>query len=56
MFRVIDADVYVMVDEDDTYRADEVHKLIKLVANNEADMVIGGRISNGTYKKENSIV
>lgn len=53
MFRDIDADVYVMVDGDDTYPADEVHKLIEPVMNNEADMVIGDRLSNGTYGKEN---
>jgi len=28
MFREIEADVYVMVDGDDTYPAEEVHKLI----------------------------
>lgn len=53
MFRDIDADIYVMVDGDDTYPANEVHKLIKPVENNEADMVIGDRLSNGTYGKEN---
>ena len=31
MFRDIDADIYVMVDGDDTYPADEVHKLIEAV-------------------------
>ena len=31
MFRDVDADVYVMVDGDDTYPADEVHKLIEAV-------------------------
>ena len=53
MFRDIEADIYVMVDGDDTYPADEVHKLIKPVEENMADMVIGDRLSNGTYGKEN---
>lgn len=33
MFREVDADVYVMVDGDDTYPADEVHKLIEPIVN-----------------------
>lgn len=53
MFRDIDADIYVMVDGDDTYPANEVHKLIEPITNNEADMVIGDRLSNGTYGNEN---
>lgn len=53
MFRDIDADIYVMVDGDDTYPANEVHKLIEPVVNKEADMVIGDRLTNGTYQKEN---
>ena len=53
MFQDIDADVYVLVDGDDTYPADEVHKLIDPVINQKADMVIGDRLSNGTYFEEN---
>ncbi len=52
-FRDIDADIYVMVDGDDTYPAEFVHKLIEPVKNGEADMAIGDRLSNGTYQKEN---
>ncbi len=52
MFRDIDADCYIMVDGDDTYPADEVHKLIEEIENG-ADMVIGDRLSNGTYYSEN---
>lgn len=52
MFREIEADIYVMVDGDDTYPAEFVHELIKPVRNNEADMVIGDRLSNGTYQQE----
>lgn len=53
MFREIDADIYVMVDGDDTYPAEFVHKLIEPIKNKEADMTIGDRLSNGTYQKEN---
>ena len=53
MFRDVDADIYIMVDGDDTYPAEEVHKLIEPIANGQADMAIGDRITNGTYKKEN---
>ena len=52
-FRDIEADIYVMVDGDDTYPAEFVHKLIEPVRNGEADMAIGDRLSNGTYQKEN---
>lgn len=53
MFRDIDADVYVLVDGDDTYPADEMQKLINPILNEGVDMVIGDRLSNGTYFKEN---
>ena len=53
MFREIDADIYVMVDGDDTYPAEEVHKLIEPIVQGTADMTVGDRLSNGTYKNEN---
>lgn len=53
MFRDIEADCYIMVDGDDTYPADEIHQLIKPVLEGDADMVIGDRLSNGTYFEEN---
>lgn len=52
MFRDIDADVYIMVDGDDTYPAEEVDALIKPVLDGRADMVIGDRLSS-TYYTEN---
>ena len=51
MFRDIDADIYIMVDGDDTYPADEVNKLVEEVRNGY-DMVIGDRLSS-TYYQEN---
>jgi len=53
MFREIDADYYVMVDGDDTYPAEQVHEMLMPVLRGEVDMVIGDRLSNFTYKKEN---
>lgn len=53
MFRDVEADIYIMVDGDDTYPAEFVKKLIEPILNGEADMVIGDRLSNGTYTKEN---
>lgn len=53
MFRDIDADFYVLIDGDDTYPAEEVHGLLDLAISENIDMVIGDRLSNGTYSKEN---
>lgn len=53
MFRQIEADVYVMVDGDDTYPADSVRDLIAPILSGEADMTIGDRLTNGTYGAEN---
>lgn len=53
MVRDIEADIFVMVDGDDTYPAEFINSLIEPVANGKADMVIGDRLSNGTYSQEN---
>lgn len=47
MFKEVDADVYVMVDGDDTYPADKVHELIRPVVTGAADVVIGSRLQAG---------
>lgn len=52
-FRDIEADIYVMVDADDTYPSSAVHELIAAVKSGQADMAIGDRLSNGNYYKEN---
>jgi len=52
-FYEIDADIYVMADADLTYLAKDLPKLIKPIIENEADMVVGDRISNKNYKKIN---
>ena len=54
MLRDIDADYYVLVDGDDTYPAEAVHKLLEPLISDRADMVVGDRISNGSYHEENN--
>jgi glycosyltransferase involved in cell wall biosynthesis len=53
MFRDIEADVYIMVDGDNTYPASQVGMLLNEMKTKNCDMVVGDRISNGTYSKEN---
>jgi glycosyltransferase involved in cell wall biosynthesis len=43
MFQTVDADVYVMVDGDDTYPAEAVHDLIQEITSGHADMAVGSR-------------
>jgi glycosyltransferase involved in cell wall biosynthesis len=53
VFRSIDADICIMVDGDDTYPADEVHKLLKPVLDGKADMAAGDRLTGGEYQRVN---
>lgn len=52
MFRDIEADVYVMVDGDNTYPAKNARELVAAVLEEGADMAIGDRLSS-TYFSEN---
>ncbi|MDZ4168492.1 MAG: glycosyltransferase family 2 protein [Coriobacteriia bacterium] len=52
MFRGIDADMYLLVDGDDTYSAESVVALLGPVSHGEADMVVGDRLSS-SYFEEN---
>ena len=52
MFEQVEADIYLLVDADDTYPAESAKDLIKAVEDG-ADMAVGDRLSNGTYLKEN---
>jgi glycosyltransferase involved in cell wall biosynthesis len=52
MFREVDADIYLMVDGDDTYAPEDVVALARPVSEGHADMVIGDRLSS-TYFREN---
>ena len=53
MFRDIEADYYIMVDGDDTYPAEAAPELLAPLMNDEADMTVGDRLSNGSYGEEN---
>ena len=53
MFRQIDADCYIMADGDDTYPAEYAPEMCRLVLEEQADMVIGDRLS-ATYFTENT--
>lgn len=53
MFRDIDADCYLMVDGDDTYPAESARALCEPILAGKADMVVGDRLSNGTYAQQN---
>lgn len=50
MFADIDADVYVMVDGDDTYEAKAAPAMIEKLFADHLDMVVGCRIENGDEK------
>ena len=54
MFRDIDAVCYLMVDGDDTYPAESARLLCAPILAGEADMVVGDRLSNGTYAQQNA--
>ena len=46
MFADIDADIYVLVDGDDTYNAANSPEMINLLVNEQLDMVNGARVAN----------
>ena len=54
MMRDIDAEYYIMVDGDDTYPAEAAPDLLAPLIADEADHVVGDRLSNGTYGEENA--
>lgn len=53
MIRDIDADYFIMVDGDDTYPAEAAPDILAPLREDQADMVVGDRLSNGTYGEEN---
>ena len=52
MFREIEAECYIMVDGDDTYPMEYAREMADKVLTNNADMVVGDRLSS-TYFTEN---
>lgn len=53
MLRDIDAEYYIMVDGDDTYPAEAAPDLLAPLMADEADHVVGDRLSNGSYADQN---
>ncbi|MCE3077150.1 glycosyltransferase family 2 protein [Chryseobacterium gwangjuense] len=53
MFREIDADLYIMIDGDDTYPVECIREMVQQFTENKCDMLVGDRLSNNSYKKEN---
>ena len=52
-FREVQADVVIMADADCTYPAEEVTKLMEPILRGDADMVVGDRLANDMYRKQN---
>lgn len=52
MFREIDAECYLMTDGDDTYPMEAAPEMVRLVLEEQSDMVVGDRLSS-TYFTEN---
>lgn len=54
MFEAVDADVYIMVDSDDTYEASGIWKLLRPVFSGKADMTVASRLteySDNAFRK-----
>jgi glycosyltransferase involved in cell wall biosynthesis len=50
----IEADCYIMTDGDATYPADDARRLLDLLLATRADMIVGDRVSGGSYDKQNT--
>ena len=56
MFQDTNADCYLLVDADDTYSPRLARKMCNIVLNNDADMVIGDRLSTTYYQENKKII
>jgi glycosyltransferase involved in cell wall biosynthesis len=52
-FRLIDADIIVLVDADCTYQASDLEMMLSLFEKSNADMLVGDRLSHGKYREQN---
>jgi glycosyltransferase involved in cell wall biosynthesis len=50
MFNEVDADIYIMVDGDDTYDLSRINEMVSMILDDEADMVVGNRLKDFTDK------
>lgn len=53
LLREVRAEYYIMVDGDDTYPAAAASKMLTMAQEQKLDMVVGDRLTNGTYKNQN---
>lgn len=51
-FSQIEADIYIMVDGDNTYKGKDISNLLQPVIEGQADMTVGDRHRSGAYKRE----
>ena len=57
-FRKIEADIYILVDGDDTYPAEDVNSLLAPILDDTADIVVGSRLSsmaNSSFRLRNRL-
>lgn len=52
-FAKIDAEIYIMCDADTTYPASKIHSMIQTLKEKDLDMLVGDRLSEGDYGREN---
>ena len=55
ILETVDADVFVVVDGDDTYFAEDVHTLLEPVVEDRADMVVGNRLNEASARALNDL-
>lgn len=55
MFRDVDADIYILVDGDNTYPAAAVHRLTASILNDQADMAVGSRLHGQSQSEFKSV-
>ena len=56
MFREINADCYIMTDGDDTYPAESAPEMARMVLEEQADMVVGDRLSSTYFSSVKDIM
>lgn len=53
MFKKVEADIYVMIDGDNTYPTSRIADMVSPIINDEADMVVGSRIRSENINAKN---
>ena len=51
MFADIDADIYILIDGDETYNPNDAPKMVDLILNNNVDLVTGKRVESFSAKE-----